>query len=175
MSNFFLDLYVVNLKIGLILILHKISCEPNTRFLSFMRGFFMSNVRFLQRLENFKHAFTKITLARNAYLEKTSDELYQMAVIQSFEFTFELSWKTMKDYLKFQGIELQLPRQVIKESFAMQLIENGQLWIEMMEDRNQTSHVYEEKVAKKIVERIVNLYYSEIQKLIQKFELKSHE
>ncbi len=78
-----------------------------------------------------------------------------MATIQAFEFTIELGWKVLKDYLKFQGVkEVSLPRDVVRQAFQAQLITDGQTWIEMLEARNKTSHTYDDKQAAKIIQRI---------------------
>ena len=75
-----------------------------------------------------------------------------MALVQVFEFTYELGWKTVKDYLSFSGIKnVNSPREVIKHGFQNQIIEDGQLWINMMEDQNLIAHTYSEENAKKAV------------------------
>ena len=72
------------------------------------------------------------------------NQLYQMALIQAFEFTFELGWKVVKDYFKYNGVDARLPREAIKEGFAVGVIEDEQLWIDMMDARNSTSHSYDD-------------------------------
>ena len=68
-------------------------------------------------------------------------------LVQSFEFTFELGLKTIKNYLYEQGIETQYPRQTLKEGFNLQLIEDGHTWIHMLEKRNELSHTNNQEVA----------------------------
>ena len=75
------------------------------------------------------------------------------AVIQRFEFTFELAWKLAKAVLAYNGIEADTPRAVIKEAFKAKLILSGEDWIDMLEDRNRTSHIYDEKTALKIYKK----------------------
>jgi len=84
------------------------------------------------------------------------------AVIQRFEFTFELSWKLMQSYLNFQGIISNSPRQVIKETFKMHLLEDGDVWIDMLMDRNRTSHIYDAQEAKLIYDKIVSKHFPQL-------------
>jgi nucleotidyltransferase substrate binding protein (TIGR01987 family) len=100
----------------------------------------------------------RLNQAKLAVDNEPDNQLYQMALIQTFEFTFELGWKVVKDYLKYNGVEARLPREAIKEGFAAGVIEDGQLWIDMMDARNSTSHSYDEKVAAQIVHNITNAY-----------------
>ena len=79
--------------------------------------------------------------------------------IQRFEFTFELAWKLARAVLESQGVEAATPRSAIKESFKAKIITNGEGWIDMMEDRNKTSHIYDEKQALKIYEKIKNSHF----------------
>jgi len=81
-----------------------------------------------------------------------------VALIGVFNFTFELGWKTLEDYLKFNGIDASLPRDIIKQAFHHNLIENGQMWIEMLEDRNILTHVYDEEKARSAISSIKNNY-----------------
>jgi len=74
--------------------------------------------------------------------------------IQRFEFTFELAWKVAKYVLNYSGIEVETPRLAIKEAFKANIIKDGQAWIDMLEDRNKTSHIYDEKQALGIYNKI---------------------
>ena len=122
--------------------------------------------RWQQRFENLNKAFLKLNKAVVRYKASPEDELMGMALIQAFEFSFELSWKTLKDYLKHEGVlEATTPRQVIKQAFHFQLIENGQIWIDMLENRNLLSHAYSEESALQAHQLIVNTYADEIKQL----------
>ena len=78
-------------------------------------------------------------------------------VIQRFEFTYELAWKTAKEYLEDIGIvDKTSPKAVIKEAFAQKLIIDEKSWLLMLNDRNLTSHVYKEEMAEEIAERIIS-------------------
>lgn len=86
--------------------------------------------------------------------------------IQRFEFTFELAWKLAKAILVYQGVDAQMPRSVIKESFKVGVIEDGEGWIDMLEDRNKTAHIYNEKQARRIYKKIKKGHF----KLLSTFE-----
>ena len=79
--------------------------------------------------------------------------------IKRFEFTYELAWKLTKRILNYSGVEADSPRMVIKEAFQKKLIQEGNVWISMLEDRNKTTHIYDEKEALKIYESIKNIYF----------------
>ncbi len=125
----------------------------------------MEDIRWKQRFENFERAFNKLKKAVNAYKQDYDDELIQMAVIQAFEFTFELGWNTLKDYLECNGIVVQFAREAIKEGFQANIIVNGEVWIDMIDDRNLTSHTYNEEKAKKVINHIINLYMPEFEQV----------
>ncbi len=72
--------------------------------------------------------------------------MYQMALVQFFEFTFELGWKTLKDFLSHSVIKkISLPRDVIKQGSHHNIIADGQMWIEMVQDGNLMAHTYSEE------------------------------
>ena len=131
------------------------------------------DIRWKQRFENFGKARQKFHQALNAYLAEKDNELYQMALIQTFEFTYESGWKTIKDYLLFQGVKrVTLPREVIKQGFHHQIIDDGQAWIDMLEDRNLMAHTYDEKKAEKAVSNIANRYAAAVDQVFIYFKEK---
>lgn len=87
--------------------------------------------------------------------------------IQRFEFTFELAWKLMKKILEFNGTRVDSPRPVIKEAFQKKYIEDGDGWIVMLEDRNQTVYTYDKKKAQNIYNNIRDLHIQLLQNLSQ--------
>lgn len=115
------------------------------------------DIRWKQRFQNFENAFLFL---KKACLLNAYDELQRAGLIQSFEFTFELGWKTLKDYLQDQGLEVEFPREVIKQAFSSHLIKEGTLWIEMLDKRNQLAHTYNEEQAKLAVHTIKEKYFS---------------
>lgn len=125
-------------------------------------------VRWKQRFSNLENAF----LFLKEGLSKPSLDPYQEAgIIQSFEFTFELSWKTLKDFLESNGINVALARDVIKEAFHANVIQDGHLWIDMLEKRNLLSHTYNRQQASNAVQLIKNHYFSGLEQVY--LELKN--
>ena len=117
-----------------------------------------------ERIKDFTNALSRLQEA----LEKDiSDDIIVDGIIQRFEFTFEQSWKAMKLYLEDQGVldEALAPRSTIKTAFKHRVISDGDIWIEMMLDRNRTSHMYDEDAAKEIVKRIKEAYIKEFSSL----------
>lgn len=124
-----------------------------------------NDIRWQQRFANYQKALERLNQAAVAVKNDPGNQLYQMALIQAFEFTFELGWKVVKDYLKYNGIEARLPRDAIKEGFASGIIEDGQRWIDMMDDRNATSHSYDEEIATRIINNLLDNYVSGFKQL----------
>lgn len=124
--------------------------------------------RFKERLNDLEKAVQRLEEA----LQEEPTDLVIDGVLHRFEFTFELAWKTMKNYLEYQGISEKIgsPREVIKESFSAGIIESGDIWIEMMLSRNSLSHLYDEDTSREIYEQIKKLYFKEIKKLENKLK-----
>ncbi|VAX36099.1 Protein of unknown function DUF86, Caur_2869 group [hydrothermal vent metagenome] len=121
------------------------------------------DVRWKQRFENFEKARQKFHNALAACQKDPKNELYQMALIQTFEFTYELGWKTIKDFLQYEGVKkVSFPREVIKYGFHHHIIEEGQDWINMMDDRNLMAHTYDEEKANKAIHNITQYYVKAI-------------
>ncbi len=119
-------------------------------------------IRFQQRFSNLENAFTFL---KEGLQKKALDPYQEAGIIQSFEFTFELSWKTLKDYLESMGHNVSFAREVIKEAFALQIIQDGHLWMEMLEKRNILSHTYNREQASRAVELIRNHFFSGLQQV----------
>ena len=118
----------------------------------------VSDVRWKQRFENFEKAFKVFCRRYDEYLKITDEEAYQMALIQSFEIVFELSWKVMKDFLVEGGVGkgLDFPKNIIRSAFSHRLIKDVELWIEALNKRNKTAHVYDEDIMEEVLTFIVN-------------------
>ena len=127
------------------------------------------DIRWKQRFQNFEKAFLFFEKA----VEKTEYTPIEVGgLVQSFEFTFELGWKTIKDYLYLQGIETTTPREATKEGFNTRIIENGHAWMNMIEKRNELSHTYKAEVAKHAVQIIKSEYYPAITQVYRYFKSK---
>ena len=118
----------------------------------------MNKIRWHERFENYKLALSNINETNDCISQNGLNKIYTMALIQAFEIVFELAWKTMKDYLEFEGINTDTPRQTIKTAFLRNIIPDGQLWINMMEARNKTSHTYNETYARSLTEEITGKF-----------------
>jgi nucleotidyltransferase substrate binding protein (TIGR01987 family) len=125
-------------------------------------------IRWKQRFQNFEKAFLQFDEAVST-IEKLS-VLEKEGLIQRFEYTFELAWKTLKDFLESQEVEAKFPREVIKKGFQYEIISDGELWMEMLEKRNLIAHTYDEEIFEKAVSQVVNLFYPEIKKLYEFFK-----
>jgi len=99
-------------------------------------------------------------------IKQTKDELDRDGVIQRFEFTFELLWKALKIYLENQGVIIKTPRDSFAEAFRVNIISDEKIFLDMLEDRNNTSHIYDEETSKKIFNRIKENYQLEINEVI---------
>lgn len=114
------------------------------------------DIRWRQRFENLKKA---ISFLKKSVDQKDYNELERAGLAQSFEFTFELSWKTLKDYLNEMGFDIQSPRAAIKQAFQSEIILDGHLWMQMLEERNRLTHTYNEEQAKSAVKIIRETYF----------------
>ncbi|RAK19878.1 nucleotidyltransferase substrate binding protein (TIGR01987 family) [Anoxybacillus vitaminiphilus] len=111
----------------------------------------------IDKLADLERALKK--LHESVQRDASADDLVRDGVIQRFEFTYELSWKLMKVYLEYNGnLQATNPRSAIREAFKEGLIEQGDKWIQMLEDRNRTSHTYDEAIAIEIYENIKQTY-----------------
>lgn len=124
------------------------------------KGLIMSRLQ--ERTENFNRAFDLYQNMRNEYISDKSNDTKKLAIVQSFEIVFELAWKVLKDYLYENGIEANYPKMVIKEAFNKKTIANGQVWIDMSETRNSTSHEYNTEKVDIMIEKIAYPYYDEL-------------
>ena len=94
----------------------------------------------------------------------------QQGLIQSFEFTHELAWKVLKDYLEYQGVaEIVGSRDASRLAFQNSLVLDGEVWMQMIAARNQTSHTYNLKIAQAVVESILSQFYPAFKQLAEKF------
>lgn len=121
----------------------------------------------LQKIENYHHALAQLAEAVQIYTADPGDALYRDGLIQRFEFTVELAWKSLKEYLEDQGAVLGIasPRGVLKEAYAAGVITDAETWNRIIEARNITSHVYDEKTAQTVAYQIAREFLPVLQKL----------
>jgi len=132
------------------------------------------DIRWKQRFQHFEQAFT---LLQEALHEGPSvlSLLEKEGVIQRFEYSFELAWKTVKDFLESSGVIITplTPRQVLKDAFAAKLILDGQVWIDMLDHRNLLYHTYDSSVFEEAVDAIAARYLPAMTELHRLFAAKT--
>jgi nucleotidyltransferase substrate binding protein (TIGR01987 family) len=135
------------------------------------------DIRWRQRLESFRKAFGQLSKAATIAKERELSSLEQQGLIKAFEFTHELAWNVLKDFLESRGtVELYGSKDATREGFAKGLIEDGEAWMAMIQSRNRTSHTYNEETADEIAEAILSSYVQEFEKFLKKFtELEKQE
>lgn len=128
------------------------------------------DVRWKQRFENYSKSLTNLENALNI---PQPDVTQRAGIIHFFEIAFELSWNMMKDYLTEEGYsDINSPRTAIKKSFETGIINDGELWLELLQTRNLTSHIYDEKTAVKIEMLIRSMYITLLKQLYDNFRTK---
>ncbi len=121
------------------------------------------DIRWLQRFANFRKALARLRLAAEVVERKMNlgddvDELLEEGLVQRFEYTHELAWKVMKDYLEYQGYtDIRGSRDALRQALAVGLLDDGR-WMESIADRNLTSHLYDDAEASRIFEKIITVY-----------------
>ncbi len=134
------------------------------------------DVRWKQRFENFRRALIQLNAAVTLAEERTLSTLEQQGLIKAFEFTHELAWKTLKDLLEEGGAtNIFGSRDATRAAFAAELLENGEAWMEMIKDRNLTTHTYNEGTAAEIASGILECYAVEFDKLERRLTALEHE
>ena len=128
----------------------------------------------MEKLENkfnsFQTALARLEEAIQLY-QKENHPVLLDGTIQRFEFTVELAWKVMKEYLESEKFgEFNSPKSTIKEAYRVGLIEDGETWLDMLDDRNLTSHTYDEECAKEIYRKIITNYEKVLTKLENKIK-----
>ncbi len=142
------------------------------------------DIRWEQRFSNYSKALRKLTEAI-AYIKanlnekgthrvsEVLDEILKEGLIQRFEYTHELAWNVMKDFLSEVGdIKIYGSKDATREAFKTEIITKGDVWMEMLKSRNQTSHTYNEVIADEIYSKIINEYHSAFLEFQQVMEAK---
>jgi nucleotidyltransferase substrate binding protein (TIGR01987 family) len=129
------------------------------------------DVRWIQRLNHFIQALAQLKQAVELAQQRPLTQLEEQGLIQAFEYTYELGWNTLKDYLEAQGeTNLLGSRDVIRLAFKRGLIIDGETWMDMLKSRILTSHTYDQVLAKIVADAIVKRYFSEFTILRIKME-----
>jgi len=131
------------------------------------------DIRWKQRFQNFEAAYRLLAEALADGDSELSD-LEKEGVVQRFEYTYELAWKTLKDYLEASGLVIApvTPKQVIKEAFAAKLIADGVVWMRMLDHRNLLSHTYDRSVFDAAISAIEGDYLPVIGELYMRLKVE---
>lgn len=119
------------------------------------------DIRWQQRFDNFTRALEQLTQAVELSRSRPLSDLEKQGVIQGFEIVHELAWNVLKDYLAYEGITgIVGSRSAVREAFRRELLDDGELWMDMIEKRNLSSHTYNREVAEALVNAIVGGYHA---------------
>jgi nucleotidyltransferase substrate binding protein (TIGR01987 family) len=116
------------------------------------------DIRWVQRFSNFKKALRQL----QKFIDKGElSDLEKQGLVKAFEYTYELAWNTLKDFLEYQGqTDIYGSRDTIRQAFKLDLIKDGKSWMDMLKSRNETSHTYNEETAEEICGAVQNIYYA---------------
>ncbi len=129
------------------------------------------DIRWQQRFANFNRALAKLEAAVKGQEPESLSELEKEGLIQRFEYTHELAWSVMKDYLSYQGNTLiGGSRDATREAFKIDLMEDGEMWMDMIKSRNQSAHTYNEETVEDIFQKVVADYHALLVVFQQKME-----
>lgn len=126
------------------------------------------DIRWEQRFSNYKKALSQL----RKFIDKGElSELEEQGLVKAFEYTYELAWNTLKDFLEHSGqTDIYGARDAVRKAFELGLIQDGENWMDMLKSRNQTSHTYNRETAEKICQAVVQVYYPLFLKLKERLE-----
>lgn len=117
------------------------------------------DIRWIQRFNNYQKALKQLQEAMELMTERSLSSLEKQGVIKAFEFTHELAWKTLKDFLESKGnTNIYGSKDATREAFKLGIIIDGEIWMEMIKSRNLTSHTYDESTVDEIIKQITGFY-----------------
>jgi len=129
------------------------------------------DIRWKQRFDNFQKAFLELEEAVLLSQKRSLSKLENQGLIQGFEYTHELAWNMIKDYLEEQGIfGLIGSKNTIREAFKLGILKEGEIWMNMIQSRNQTSHTYNTTLADQVVSDIIHKYFYQFTEIIEEFK-----
>ncbi len=119
-----------------------------------------ADIRWIQRFQNYRQALSRLTEAVRLSAERPLSELEQQGLIQGFEYTHELGWNVLKDYLEAQGfVGIIGSKGAAREAFKNGLVTDGEAWMDMIKARNASSHTYKTEVAEDIARGILGRFH----------------
>lgn len=118
------------------------------------------DVRWKQRFQNYRQALARLTEAVDLSRQRALTDLEKQGLVQAFEFTHEMAWNVLKDYLEEQGFtDIVGSRGATRQAFKDGLIADGETWMDMIKARNQTSHTYNLDVAEAIARDVLGRFH----------------
>jgi len=134
------------------------------------------DIRWMQRFANYRKALTQLENAVKLANTRPLSDLEKQGLVQAFEYTYELAWNTIKDFYQNQGeTEIQGSRDAFRLAFRRGLIKEGEIWMQMIKDRAQTSHTYNESTVQSIVNDVLQFYYPQFKALAATFKELAEE
>lgn len=128
------------------------------------------DIRWQQRFQNYRQALSRLTAAVRLSKERPLSELEQQGLIQGFEYTHELGWNVLKDYLEAQGfVGIIGSKGAAREAYKNGLVEDGEAWMDMITARNLTLHTYKTEVAEDIVKNILGRFHPALVAMERRF------
>jgi nucleotidyltransferase substrate binding protein (TIGR01987 family) len=130
-------------------------------------------IRWIQRFSNYRKALARLTNAVALTEERKLSDLEQQGLIQAFEFTFDMAWKTLQDFVFDRGYtgERNKPIRIIVEADSQGII-NELAWRDMYTSRNKTSHTYDEEIAEDVYTHILETHYPLLVQLETRLQLE---
>lgn len=124
-----------------------------------------------ERLNTYRNAVTRLAEVIDISRQRKLTQIECDSLIKRFEFSFEMGWKLLMSYEKDNGVtDLHGSRDTIRQAYRLSLIDNGEAWLEMVDDRNNTSHLYDEEMTVDIADDIIHTYYPLFVELQKKME-----
>lgn len=133
------------------------------------------DIRWKQRFQNYEKAFKRLSRAIEVVRVTPDDDLLQSGLVQTYEYTFELAWKTLKDYLEMEGFLLHSPRETIRQGFQSGYIANAEDWLQALADRNLMVHIYDDEVIARVLKDIFERYFFILQEFYNAFKVRTDE
>ncbi|MBJ7538058.1 nucleotidyltransferase substrate binding protein [Marinomonas transparens] len=119
-----------------------------------------NDIRWIQRFNNFQRSFKQLEMAFTIMDERELNELEEQGVIQAFEYNYELAWNVIKDFYQYQGVtDIQGSRDAFRLAAKQGLINNGEVWMDMIKKRQLTVHTYNRETSQEILDAIIDDYY----------------
>jgi nucleotidyltransferase substrate binding protein (TIGR01987 family) len=129
------------------------------------------DIRWKQRFSNYKKALFHLSGAVDVAKSRALSDLEQQGLVKAFEFTFGLAWNVMKDFLTIQGITGIIgSKDAVRHALKAELISGGEVWMQMINDRNRSSHTYDESTKESLVQHIIAAYQGEFAAFLAKME-----